>query len=1161
MENKSFKIGIIKWFDSLKGFGIVGSSNNGEYFLHQNNFKESTANLKKGSAVCFIPGKANGERSAPAINCRYASLKDIPSALHLLKTNRNIEIEKTTLVKGIRGIPYLRKEFRSFDILDLLFRSVIHEITFSDFLELLKEACSEHIQNWTGDQIINLVNILEISLKNVKFKKEKEVESASNGDEIDLEIQSVDLGKYNFIEDVINCLKNQLTEDQKFELWKLNKIAGYRDSNVDYYVKFIEDEPERNLELPFDSRVLEENFQFLTYSIVERLVKYSLSERTMAVIEKFFHDLPITSEDDLKKEILFSNLLPDSIQQDFRLRTAKKVQSELYLKIWNNSGFKIDNEKGQIKLSSWNYRNENDFLPSKEILYNAASFIDKSVAKRLVSFGEDGMQLLSAALLKIQKDSINSEKKTVELYEAARALPKDYQLEIILYFTSLLDIDGWKKVVGQSWIDWKDQSLTLLGHSVNLTASQKSIASQALMEQFHQDKSIFGIERDKIASIISNFNPSDYESIFIFKLENVDNEGIAKYIKNDSLTDKQLRSLALKIDFSKESSCIQILNLIQIKNLSEIEKLLYKNRELILKYSDENISDIFEFWPLDFLKKHILTCSNLTNTKILRSILSRCTQNELKGIKDAISSGNLSLENYNEIVSLFQELGLKFYPESYSTLLTYESPNEDVLKAVKICSSLSNSERSKLGKIFEANVEFNKFYKENEFIYFLKNSFTSGMQRKLILSNESHELFSSVLFYFQESAYKRILNDKDYIEVLKFGINLCVEHCLNFLISNEPKLLFKIIEYLKFSEDNIEVVFNFLDLNFSKFENPGTLNGDANLLIRALKSENEIDAVNLFNEFNELNGYAYQTSVLMLVLKLIHNNQISSWHESVQLDKCKVKQLGIILVKEFLNSYQLTQESLMKELNTTLKEHFKVLEGTTIKKNEFKNLFSIRHLVKKCNGRKFVYGLNHWKGGQFERYYSKGSYGLITEKYSEKNIYCEGRLWKTLDIWSSETNRPTGNSQTLYWCERKSCAGVNTYSDLNLYVSEWTLSELAELKSISIDRLFFTNVAGWLNRMKSIFDRLNCHHCNNILRPLPFIPKQLGFYAVPLFHCVNEKCSEYEMKIRFTHCRNCKKILDSRECKTCSKCNWLECNDSSCRKCGCGSSHIGVYVQ
>jgi cold shock CspA family protein len=280
MESRPFKIGIVKWFDTLKGFGIVGSTNNDEYFLHQNSFEESTAELKKGSAVCFIPGNKKGRKSTPAINCRFASLSDIPFALLLLETKRNIEIEITIRGKSRWGNPYLLKEIRSFDILDLFFQSVIHEITFPDFLESLNEAWSEQIKNWTGDQIVTLVNVLDSSFKNVKFKREKEVESASNRDETDLEIRSFDIGNYGLSEKVINSLKNKLSEAQKFEVWKLNKIAGFRDS--DEIFGFGMDDQGGNLCLPFDMKVLE-----LTISLIlTHLFHWKLTHhRTVALCE------------------------------------------------------------------------------------------------------------------------------------------------------------------------------------------------------------------------------------------------------------------------------------------------------------------------------------------------------------------------------------------------------------------------------------------------------------------------------------------------------------------------------------------------------------------------------------------------------------------------------------------------------------------------------------------------------------------------------------------------------------------------------------------------------------------------------------------------------------------------------------------------------------
>lgn len=71
--------------------------------------------------------------------------------------------------------------------------------------------------------------------------------------------------------------------------------------------------------------------------------------------------------------------------------------------------------------------------------------------------------------------------------------------------------------------------------------------------------------------------------------------------------------------------------------------------------------------------------------------------------------------------------------------------------------------------------------------------------------------------------------------------------------------------------------------------------------------------------------------------------------------------------------------------------------------------------------------------------------------------------------------------------------------------------------------------------------------------PLPFRPGTLGYYAVPIFNCINNNCSQYQKKIRFTHCLNGKceshfdsEPLDSRDCNSCKPGDpnhqGLECN-------------------
>ena len=46
-------IGLIKWFDNLKGFGILGTLDHGDVFVHINTFKIKPTFLQQGMPVLF----------------------------------------------------------------------------------------------------------------------------------------------------------------------------------------------------------------------------------------------------------------------------------------------------------------------------------------------------------------------------------------------------------------------------------------------------------------------------------------------------------------------------------------------------------------------------------------------------------------------------------------------------------------------------------------------------------------------------------------------------------------------------------------------------------------------------------------------------------------------------------------------------------------------------------------------------------------------------------------------------------------------------------------------------------------------------------------------------------------------------------------------------
>ena len=48
-------IGLVKWFDNDKGFGLIGTPNEGDFFLHINSFTNKPKRLLTTTPIVFIP--------------------------------------------------------------------------------------------------------------------------------------------------------------------------------------------------------------------------------------------------------------------------------------------------------------------------------------------------------------------------------------------------------------------------------------------------------------------------------------------------------------------------------------------------------------------------------------------------------------------------------------------------------------------------------------------------------------------------------------------------------------------------------------------------------------------------------------------------------------------------------------------------------------------------------------------------------------------------------------------------------------------------------------------------------------------------------------------------------------------------------------------------
>lgn len=171
-------IGLIKWFDTEKGFGAIGTYKEGEFFLHTNNFLEKPSKLVKGTAIVFkklIDPKKNRNT---AVNCKPVSTReDFSLILKSLTEQDNISIEKEIRGTSRHGNPYLRKESVPFSVkvtaTSQLFKSIdaetiqsfiieyfdkeLNKENFIEFCEFIEARISKNISPEIAEPLINRI--------------------------------------------------------------------------------------------------------------------------------------------------------------------------------------------------------------------------------------------------------------------------------------------------------------------------------------------------------------------------------------------------------------------------------------------------------------------------------------------------------------------------------------------------------------------------------------------------------------------------------------------------------------------------------------------------------------------------------------------------------------------------------------------------------------------------------------------------------------------------------------------------------------------------------------------------------------------------------------------------------------------------------------------
>jgi cold shock CspA family protein/6-pyruvoyl-tetrahydropterin synthase len=172
------QIGLVKWFDDIKGFGMVANPEKQEFFLHINSFIEKPDKILKGTPVIFKKHFDKKKEKYSAENCRLVgALSDWQIALSYLGKFDEVAIEIEVRGRGRAGNPYHRKETQHFSLNAIAARKVLEgksdeEICnviidyfhqhldlryFIDYCELVEHRLNKGFEKSEAEQLLNKI--------------------------------------------------------------------------------------------------------------------------------------------------------------------------------------------------------------------------------------------------------------------------------------------------------------------------------------------------------------------------------------------------------------------------------------------------------------------------------------------------------------------------------------------------------------------------------------------------------------------------------------------------------------------------------------------------------------------------------------------------------------------------------------------------------------------------------------------------------------------------------------------------------------------------------------------------------------------------------------------------------------------------------------------
>ena len=771
-------IGLVKWFDADKGFGVIGTPNGEEYFLHINSFISKTEKILKGTPIAFTLKTDKAKKRNSADNSRLVGIaEDWRTILSYLGKSDSVQIEVEITGRSRFGNKYHRKEIQSFSLVGISLKYFFkdkkeEEISnliieyfdndldpkhFITYCELIEDRLQRHFSSDIASNILNRIfshfgknlneELLFIVWKHKKFKF----------------ISYNEMDDYEISE---NILKANILEIGKTELNRILKFS-FGSEFCSYYVNY-----KFNNIGNLTSTEIKELYQFVefeTESIQEKrkrqLDSFYVQKIETELIEKANQLDNIRNNDDFKNYNHLLQLIPNNFTDVDKIKVteaihniiAQKCSDEYKVELWL---------KGIIKEVSFEFVTKYFFDKDTQTEKRISILIKLDADKQF-------------ELLKNYSDESNFEKA----FELLKGLLKKensfsyyFELSDVLY-----DYEFWKDKKGSRLIelftnyvvaksnDKQKYELFLKGYVKNIPLN---IVKQKVYQLENEDcKKIFKsipenktFIRDILTEKVALQNTDSLSWIYEFAIEYLDQENFNSFDSNAFNTIEQSQYFKL---WEKGKAKIfpknQIDKILQDKfeNYAQLKKWIENNATT----KDEITGYLFSYLEIkELVTDRIVFYKQLNHIKYLLQ-LDESYLAKIKQIQNDFYTVILWVLEKDNTVN-FELLKQKFI---------YFAPDEQVRIVRKLFYLKSSSQLDltveKLNELTRFDLDL---YKTNlDFNNDILIDISTDVVIKALLSYQQNKRF-----FVESELLTVILNDLNLDKTRRFSLSNYFENCL-----------------------------------------------------------------------------------------------------------------------------------------------------------------------------------------------------------------------------------------------------------------------------------------------------------------------------------------------------------------------------------------------